>query len=118
MVKAVLQQQPDRFGTQRGVFHPSRPGDMADLNRAHFPLDRHIADDAHRLLATQVNHRIRHQSIIIHLARDPVGGRRHALRPRRRQPRPVAVVAERIGGKQIRRMTVNVQRLQSTKTAI
>ena len=37
MVKAVLQQQPDRFGTQR-VFSSVATSDMADLNRAHFPV--------------------------------------------------------------------------------
>ncbi len=43
------------------MFSSVATGDMADLNRAHFRSIA-IADDAHRLLATQVNHRIRHRA--------------------------------------------------------
>lgn len=71
MVKAVLSSS-QTASVPSGCFSSVATSDMADLNRAHFPFDRHIANDAHRLLATQVNHRIRHRGIIIHLARDPV----------------------------------------------
>lgn len=72
MGKTILQQQPDRLGAERRIFHRPRPGDVANLHRAHRPLNRHIADQPDGSLATQIDNRVGHQSVIHNLAGDPV----------------------------------------------
>ena len=55
----------------------------------------------------------RHQLIVHHLSHDPVGGGFHARWLRAGKPRPVAVVAQRVGLIEIGRVAIGIQRLQA-----
>ena len=113
MLKGIFQQQPHRFGTHAGALHPARPGDVTDLNRALKAFYRHIADQPYRLFGAQIDDGKGHQVVIQHLSEHPVRSGLNALRLGAGKPRPVAVVTQRIGFKQISRMAVGIQRLQA-----
>ncbi|MNP48478.1 hypothetical protein D3C76_1426010 [compost metagenome] len=89
---------------------------MTNLHRAQLLFNCHVTDQPNGALAAAIDHRKRHQSLILHLDLQPVDGSFHAGRLIAGKPGPVAVVAQRVRLEQIHRMLYRIQRFKTAKT--